>query len=135
MLHGRLAEWLTSTVMVVFAIILALPGDTMDGGAFRVLSFWGFNETSLAVPTAMIGGARLMALYVNGSWRRSPLIRTIGAAFGAAMFAFMAVSFFWPFLIGVTPAVSTGVGTYGVLALFDIFAAYRSGHDVRISRS
>ena len=130
MLHGRLAEWLTSGVMVMFAVTLALPGDTVEAGnAFLELAFWGFTEVALAAPPAAIGGARLMALYVNGSWRRSPMIRTIGAALGAGMFTFLTIGFAWPYLAGISPALSPAVGTYGVLALFDILAAYRSGQD------
>ena len=136
MLNGRLAEWLTSAVMVMFAVALALPGDSvLSGFTFRFFFELGLNETVLAVPTALIGAARLMALYINGTWRRTPSIRMAGALLGAGFYGFLSMSFLWPYAAGLTPAISTAATTYGVLAIFDVIAAYRSANDARIVRT
>ncbi|MAQ82259.1 hypothetical protein [Psychromarinibacter halotolerans] len=138
--HGRATEWLTACVMLMFAVTLAMPGDT-----FRISPSYsgflnlGFDEASIAMPLTLLAGARLTALYINGNWRRSPVIRAFGAAVGAMVFTMLAVTFGWNWISAGGPrqsavALGTGTGTYLTLALFDFLAAYRSGADVRVTR-
>lgn len=132
--HGRATEWLTSFVMLSFAVILALPGDTMSAEVFSALVDIGFHEVTIGVPLALVASMRLVALYINGNWRRSPMLRLIGASIGSSMFAMLAMAFLWP-TIESGRALSPAVGTYLVLALFDGLAAYRSGADARLAHS
>lgn len=131
--HGRALEWLTSTVIMAFACTLALPGDTLGtSSAFAAFRNLGMDEAALTVPLTLIAVMRMAGLWINGQWQRSPLLRCIGAVFGAGLFMGLAVLFAVPFLAGATGALTTGVGTYFVLALFDVLAAYRSAADVAI---
>jgi hypothetical protein len=132
--HGRATEWLTSSVLLVFAAVLALPGDTLASPGFMVLREFGFDEAMVSTPLALVAAGRIVALYINGNWRRSPELRAVGAVIGSAIFGFLALSFGWPYLVGVSSSASTGAATYTVLALFDVLAAYRSGADVRLAR-
>jgi len=130
--HGRATEWLTSGVLLTFGLTLALPGDTMAAPTFHVLAGLGMDDASLSAPLTLVGTSRLAALYINGSWKRSPMLRMVGAIIGAGVFGFLAVAFVLPMVVeGVPP--STGPGTYLVLALFDALAAHRSGADVRLA--
>lgn len=131
--HGRASEWLTSSVMLAFALVLAVPGDTMTGRGFSMMVRMGFDEATVAVPLALVGSARLAALYINGNWRRSPMLRRIGATVGSTFFAMLGMAFLWPSLEVGSP-VSTAVSTYFVLSIFDGLAAYRSGADARLAR-
>lgn len=76
--QGRAAEWLTSSVLLSFAVFLAFPGDTLSSTngyvGFRNLSF---DEASLATPLALISASRMAALYINGNWRRSPVVPSV----------------------------------------------------------
>ncbi|WP_121064822.1 hypothetical protein [Chachezhania antarctica] len=137
--HGRATEWLTSCVLLVFAITLMVPGDTMGRAGFAPFRSMGFDEAMLSTPLALIASARLAALYINGQWRRSPVMRATGAVVGATVFTMLAVTFGWAWLTAGAVfqnavALTTGFGTYLVLAAFDVLAAYRSGADVRIAR-
>lgn len=128
--NGRALEWLTSSVILAFAITLTLPGDTLATSiAFAAFRQLGIDEVALAVPLSLIASMRMAGLWINGNWQRSPLLRCIGAVMGAGLFAGLAVLFSVPALSGQSAALTTGVGTYLVLAAFDVLAAYRSAAD------
>ena len=131
--HGRATEWVTSAVLLGFAIVLALPGDTLSGPGFRTFRDLGLDEVALAVPLTLIGGIRVAALLINGNWRRSPELRIGGAVLGALIFGLISCAFGWPYLTGVGTA-STAASTYSVLALSDVLSPYRSGADARLAR-
>ena len=49
--HGRGLEWMTSALLLVFAITLALPGYTLAGNpGFAGFVSAGLNEAALALP-------------------------------------------------------------------------------------
>ena len=78
--HGRGLEWMTSALLLVFAITLALPGDTLaENPGFAGFLSAGLNEAALALPLSWIALLRMAGLVINGAWRRSPLLRMIGA--------------------------------------------------------
>lgn len=149
--HGRATEWLTSFVLLGFALALALPGDTLDGEGFRAFRNLGLDEAMISTPLALLAVARLVALYINGSWRRSPLLRVIGACLGAGVLGVIGMAFGWPYVESWLAVVwggdhsmpgstiylvgaSTGASTYTVLAAFDLLAAVRAGADYRMAR-
>ena len=157
--NGRATEWLTGSVLLVFALTLSLPGDTLARSSFAGFGAMGLEETSLAVLLTLVGSARLSALYINGRWRRSPILRMLGAGCGVVVFSILSMAFAWPVLstwvgtchvtwFGGYPwpvetcggegansrALGTGAGTYFVLALFDLLAAYRASADYRMTQ-
>ena len=137
--QGRATEWLTSCVLLIFALTLAMPGETFNRVGFTGFREFGITEEMLCLALGIIAGGRLTALYINGRWHRSPVLRLIGAMFGAVVFSMLAFSFAWPVLrtMGTeTPvALGTGTGTYLVLASFEILAAYRSSADHQSTRA
>ena len=133
--HGRATEWLTSIQLLVFGLILTLPGNTLASSpAYFGLVNIGFTELSLAAPLLITGTMRLCALYINGNWRRTPWLRAGGAVVGMSLFSILSVSALWAYFLGGSSALSTGAGAYGVLAAFDALAAYRSGADARVAQ-
>ncbi|MEO1961963.1 MAG: hypothetical protein ABGW82_13525 [Paracoccus sp. (in: a-proteobacteria)] len=128
--HGRGLEWMTSALLLVFAITLALPGDTLaENPGFAGFLSAGLNEAALALPLSWIALLRMAGLVINGAWRRSPLLRMIGAVLGAGIFAFLAMIFALPWCLGQQPALGIGTGTCAVACLSDLLAAYRTGAD------
>lgn len=128
---GRSTEWLTSILLVAFALTLALPGDTLNAThAYTGFLILGFNEPLLILLLGTIGSVRLVALYVNGAWHRTPTFRLIGAMLGAMAFAMMAMTFLYPILAmggpDETTPMSTAFSTYFILFVFDVIAVYRS---------
>jgi hypothetical protein len=132
--QGRATEWLTSFVILGFAITLALPGDTLVSGAFKAFRDVGLDEAAISTPLALVATTRLLALFINGAHKRTPILRMIGAVIGASVFAMLSMAFLWPTLSYGAP-ISTGVSAYFILAGFDALSAYRSGADVRMVHS
>lgn len=133
--HGRALEWLTSSVIFGFALTLALPGDTLgDSPSFAGFLTAGLNEQALIMPLTLVAVMRMSGLYINGAWRRSPILRMVGAVIGAAVFLALAILFTVPYATGVQSSLSTGPAVYFVLFVFDLIAAYRTGADVRASQ-
>jgi hypothetical protein len=121
---------------VWWGITLALPGDTLAGPYFTAFNrFSWMTEAFWAGAFGIIGGARLTALWINGHQiTRTPYLRMIGALFGAVSWAQIA------FLLmdgsmHTTGTPGTGVGTYGLLALADLFSIFRAAHDARYHHS
>ncbi len=131
--HGRAAEWLTSLALVALALTLALPGDTFSLSTANALAALRVEEATVGVPIALIGMARITALYINGGWRRSPSLRCAGAILGAGIYGALSMAYAWPSLKAHVP-LPTAAGLYLVLAGFDALAAYRSGADARLAR-
>jgi hypothetical protein len=94
----------------------------------------GIHETIMAIPLAAVAFMRMVGLHINGRWKRSPMLRMIGAIAGAGAFAMLGSAFLGPYVAGLSP-LSTGPGVYFLLALSDTLAAYRSGTDVRMAKS
>ncbi|UWR30444.1 hypothetical protein K3758_02625 [Sulfitobacter sp. W002] len=132
--EGRAAEWQSAALLLTFALILAVPGETTTSTAgFRTFVRLGLDDAALSVPIALVALSRMTALYVNGAWRRSPIVRMVGSIVGASIFAMIGMAFVWPAIengLSVS-ALSTG-GIYFTLAFFDALSAYRSGADVRM---
>lgn len=129
--HGRAMEWLTSCALLVFALTLAVPGDTLAASpSFSGFLAAGLDEAALAMPLSWISAMGMAGLYINGSWRRSPILRMLAAIVRAVVFGALSIMFAMPYALGQQSALSTGVGVYAVLCVFDILAAYRSGADV-----
>ena len=129
--QGRATEWLASAVLLTFAMVLAVPGETTTStSGFRTFVQLGLDDAALAAPLGLIATARMSALYVNGAWKRSPIVRTVGSVAGASIFAMIGMAFVWP-MFDVGAALSTGA-VYFTLAAFEALSAYRSGADVRM---
>ncbi|WP_116082132.1 hypothetical protein [Tropicimonas sp. IMCC34011] len=145
--NGRGLEWLTSLILLGLAAALATPGDTLSMSvSYSGFIAAGFTETIFIVLLLIVAAERLFGLWRNGHWRRSPILRFIGAIVGAAIFAGLAAGFAWPWIAAISITtdpltvsfglpMSTGVPVYALLAWADLQAAYRSGADIRVCRS
>ncbi len=118
---SREGEWLASMILAAFSIALLLPGSTFSRPVFVNLAAvapegtWGMGLLLVAV-------VRMIGLWVNGNWRRSPTLRFAGAAAGAVVW----FSLSRLFSDDSYPGVNTGVLVYAALGLFDVYAAGRS---------
>ncbi|WP_143061937.1 hypothetical protein [Faunimonas pinastri] len=122
----RVAEWALGTILFNFGWILLLPAQTFDGPSYAGMArvapegVWG-------LACLIVGAARLVALFINGTRRRTPHVR--------AIMAFLSC-FFWLqislcFLQAGT--VPTGLAVYPVLLALDIFNLFRASSDARLS--
>lgn len=127
---GRLGEWISSVALMLFVAFLMLPGNsfTVEGGqpGFALL---GFSEIAVAVPMTIIATARMVALVVNGAWRRSPHLRVAGSACSSASYMVISYATLLPYMLGRTDSVDPVAGVSLVMLMADMVAAYRAGSD------
>lgn len=137
---GRGTEWFSSVGMFGFALILAMPGDTLTGESWAAFRAAGLDEAVLIALLITVAMARATALWINGAWSRSPLLRLVGALCGAFIFGSIAAAFALPYLGDVLDGgpllvgPSTAVSTYLTFAGFDVVAAGRAAGDLHIMR-
>jgi hypothetical protein len=79
---SRLHEWTFACVMAVMGYLLLLPNVTFDQPVFRAMALVA-TETEWGAFLATVGGVRLVALVVNGTFPQfhtiTPVIRSIMA--------------------------------------------------------
>lgn len=127
-MRTRSVEWLLACLMLTWGVILLAPSESFTLPAYRWLATMG-EERVWGGLALGIGTLRVAALYVNGSWRRTPLIR----AFGAVVCLMWWVSVGALLIFGVEPGkpLPAGFAFYPVFALFEAYSCYRSGLDAR----
>lgn len=120
----RSVEWLLASMMVAWGIGLLLPGNSMELPAYRLLGAIA-PEPVWAAWSISIGLLRMLALYINGSWRKTPLVRAVSSLFGAFWWVVLGYCFLksgpWPY-----PA---GVAWFPVLFLFECYSISRGARD------
>lgn len=100
----RYAEWATATGMALFGFLLIGNQRAFDQPFYATLkSIFGTADT-LGWLAFLFGVARLIVLFINGAWKRTPLLRMIGCICGVMLFSFLLVSTLT--LEWVTPTVS-----------------------------
>lgn len=123
--HARVTEWLLASLMLAWGLAVALPGDTLGPAGYRLLAALA-PETAWAGASIGIGLMRMTALWINGRWRRSPLLRAGGAAWGIGWWLVLG----WLSWLGSDPAaVPVTIAYYPVLAGFEAHAVYRGAGD------
>lgn len=125
---NRLFEWCMAIMMVLIALTLALPGNTLDRAAVRAVAELGLTEESIAALFGMVGAARVLALWLNGhinngrTWPNGANIRAVGAAIGCVFMGQFTVALFWDSYI--TGLASLFVPVLGTLAAGEAMSCY-----------
>jgi hypothetical protein len=123
----RAVEYLLAMLQLAWGLAVLTPFVKLDGANYRTLIalapevVWG----NFAVA---IGACRLAALIINGRWRRTPLLRAIGAAIGLVWWIVLGGLFVIAVNDGA-PAFPFMFG-YPVFILFEFFSMYRCGIDM-----
>src|SRR5690242_10634342 len=92
MTQTRSVEWLLACMMIMWGFGLLLPGDSLSLPQYHMLGLIA-PEPVWASWSVSIGTVRVVALYINGSWRRTPLIRGLCAILGMIWWAILAFLF------------------------------------------
>ncbi len=129
-LNDRALEWFSAFVMLGWGVTLLFPGDTLAGAQYAAFARFGMTEEFWSWAFSIVGIARLVALYINGRWPKSPHIRMAGSLFGALSWAQVS------YLLFVSSWAATGVPTtgpvvYGLLAMADLLGIARAAFDAR----
>ena len=120
----RELEWAAAIVLLGVALSLLAPGATFSRPTFAAFQAiapegtWGMGLLGIAT-------VRMLGLWINGNWHRSPIIRCGTAFAGAGAWFGLA----WLLAHDGYPGWNTGVGAYAALGLLDAFAFARSSFD------
>ncbi len=63
---NRLFEWAMAVMMLLIAVTLAMPGDTMERASLKPIAELGFSEANMAFFFGAVGVLRVTALWLNG---------------------------------------------------------------------
>lgn len=125
-LRLRFAEWLLAAITVSLGLIL-LWTDNLFENPF----YWGLaritDETTWGIAALIVGMLRLAALFINGAWEPSPMVRTIMS---------MLTCFLWVQLsLGLLGGeMSLGVAVYPWLLIADMYSTFRAASDAGVVR-
>jgi hypothetical protein len=123
----RALEWMLTTLLIVWSVqmIRMDPTDVPDTYQILVALMKPVHWGTAGVIVAMF---RLAALYVNGWWRRTPIIRFLGCAAGGMFW--MAIGFLQYATAARGVDLSPGVAYYAVYLVFEGWCAVSTGYDV-----
>lgn len=131
--QGRALEYFCAIVMLSWAAVLAIPGDSLSVGSLRPLLALGVQEVWIAMVYGTMGAARLVTLVINGRWPNGPWLRVAGAGFGFLMWSQVAMVIAWSG--SQTGVATTGLAVYLPMALAELYSIFRASSDVRYTRS
>lgn len=125
----RLFEWCMAMMMVLIAVTLAMPGETMERAALKPIAEMGFTEENMALFFGAVGSVRVMALYLNG-YINNIVVGPKGAYTRAACAAagcFIMGQFTGALIydaIRLSDAASFVIPVFGTLAGFEALSVY-----------
>lgn len=122
----RWAEVWLACIMTVFGIGLMIPDETFAMPSYGIIREVVREDVAgwIAVAT---GTARLVALWYNGSRRRSPIVRLIGCSAGFLFYGGLAMGF----VLAMPHVNPLGLMVF-VLALAELHSSGRSARDVSV---
>lgn len=136
---ARLPEWWNAGTMFCWgAYILVNPGifnDNIFNGLVAIASGWADTPDRLAAErlwgliTVTVGLTRGCALFVNGSYYRTPMIRLGCSAISAFVWLQVVIGLL------MLPMPTTGVVIYCSAMGLDLISAYRAAWDAAIAES
>lgn len=123
----RASEWALGSMLALWGWVLLLPSETFSISSSFDMLLRVMPENAWGLACLIVGLARVVVLFINGAWRRSPHMRALAALFSC---------FFW-FQISLSIIVggkaSPGLAIYPVLMLLDIFHVFRCVAKARVS--
>lgn len=130
---GRIFEWYSAFALLAFGLTLLMPDDTFSSSrSWEGFVRFGLTENFGGVSAGGVGIIWGAALYINGAWRRSPLLRCGCAMLGGLFWGSISGSFAAAHFVYGQP-LSTAIGTYGLLCAFTFFAARRAAYDASLA--
>jgi hypothetical protein len=122
----RTVEHMLAWMILVWSYSVAMPGQMLTGPTFAYLLAIA-PEEAWGACGMFIGAARLVALYLNGNWRRSPGLRLIGAMFGMIWWVVVSALWWLAIMQGAQDFPMRKVAF--VFIFFEAYSCFRCGQD------
>lgn len=123
----RWIEFLLASVMVGWGLLLLHPDPIFVGPAYK--AFAGHvshvNEQRVGAVVLLVAIVRIVALWINGRRKETPLARLVGCQIGFLFW--LAVS--WDFWAAVPP-LTTALAVYPPFVVAELFSMWRCGSDI-----
>jgi hypothetical protein len=127
----RLVEWLFASMMVAWGAWLLVPQwQTFVWPQYDALRAIA-PEPVWGVWSVAVGVVRMAALFINGSWRRTPLLRLIGSSLGMIWWLVL----IYLFLLSPQGNPPAGYAFYPVFVVFEGISCWRSAADAFHSKA
>lgn len=129
----RLFEWMTSSMMICSAFLLAIWPHSIGTGSYKLMLQVGVSAQFLSLTFGTFGILRMVALVVNGLWPTwGPRLRAIGAAGGAFVWAQMFMALTWYSLVTTyPPSPSMGLSVYFFLMIGELRSCWIAATSVK----
>lgn len=124
----RSTEWMLACLLLVWGYRLVSPEDFFDGPTYIVMASLG-NEVTWGVAAMGCAMFRLMALYINGWWRRTPIIRCAGAIAGGSFWMLIG-SLMYMGAHATGAKLPPGWAYYAVFFVFEGWCIVSTGYDM-----
>lgn len=127
----RTVEHLLAWLVLAWSLSVVSPGNMLVGPSFQPLlvlaseQVWGWGGM-------IISSLRLVGLYLNGNWRRSPWLRAAGALAGG-MWWLTLFCLYWKAVGNGAPDFPMRLG-FGVLVVFEAASFFRCVQDAVVPR-
>lgn len=125
----RTAEHLLAWIIVFWGVSVLLY-TPLNGSIYvpmlNLAPWWIWGLFAIT-----IGLLRVVALVRNGHWRPSPELRLLGACYGAMFWIGISYCYHLAVTTGNAPDFPMRRGMI-VFVAFEVFAAYRCGHDIGV---
>ena len=125
--HGtdRLVEWLFAGMMLCWGCWLLNPGwETFGNPQYAALAAIAREEV-WGVWSIAVGATRMVALIINGRYRRTPLLRLGCSLLGLIWWLVL----IYLFVVTPQPNPEVGLSWYPVFVLFEAISCRRSAAD------
>jgi len=123
-------DWIVEGIVLTWGVT-CLNVSPMDWQMPAYSSLRGYaSQATWGLAMVVLGIARLTALYINGSMRRTPHTRMAGAFLTA--FVWLQLSFA---MATADAAAIAGIAIYPWLFLADIYNVYRAAQDAEMAAS
>lgn len=127
----RLIEWQFAFMMMVWGLWLMFPSwITFTAPQYALLASIA-NEAVWGAFSFSIGFIRAIALYINGSYHRTPIVRLICSILGLTWWFVL----IYLFILAAPNNPAAGFSWYPVFAVFEAICCWRSASDAFQSRA
>ena len=123
--HNRATEWMLALLMLAWGIAMFVSDPSDPPRHYKLLLLLA-PETVWAAWAISLGLLRIVALYINGNWYRTPAIRLLCANIGMTWWLVLGFMLRMAFDSGPIPAF---LAWFPVFIGFEAYAIYRSAQD------